>query len=67
MSENGVETMIHYPIPPHKQKAYKDLINYELPKTEAIHSQVISLPISPSLRETEVDTIISLINSYSIR
>jgi dTDP-4-amino-4,6-dideoxygalactose transaminase len=64
LDKNGIETMIHYPIPPHKQAAYQEFANLKLPITEKIHNQVLSLPISPILSNLEVDKIINVINGY---
>jgi len=47
LSENGIETLIHYPIPPHKQLAFKEFNDWSLPITDMIHKEVLSLPISP--------------------
>lgn len=62
---NGVETLIHYPIPPHKQRAYKEWNKIRLPITEKIHKEVLSLPISgvQSLKETLY--IVKLINDFN--
>lgn len=62
--ENGIESAVHYPIPPHQQEAYKDLGEQVLPITEYIHKQVVSLPISPTLTNFDVDIIIDIINKY---
>lgn len=62
LTENGVQTLIHYPIPPHKQLAYKDLNSLNLPITEQIHDEVLSLPISPVMNDTEVMKVVELIN-----
>jgi dTDP-4-amino-4,6-dideoxygalactose transaminase len=64
LSENGIQTMIHYPIPPHKQKAFSDWNHLSFPITEKIHKEVLSLPMSPVLIEEEVDFIISILNKY---
>lgn len=61
---NGIQSLIHYPIPPHKQKAYENFSHLSLPSTEAIHANIISLPISPVLSVNELDKIISIINDY---
>ena len=66
LTNNGVQTIIHYPIPPHKQLAYKKLSGYKLPITEAIHKTVLSLPISPMITEQEISKVISLINSFEL-
>jgi dTDP-4-amino-4,6-dideoxygalactose transaminase len=62
--KNGVQTMIHYPIAPHKQEAYKELSGLSLPITEKIHNEVLSLPIYPGIDKQEVLQIINLINKY---
>jgi dTDP-4-amino-4,6-dideoxygalactose transaminase len=63
--ENGVQTLIHYPIPPHKQKAYKEWNDLIFPVSEKIHSEVLSLPISPELTNEEVFNIIRFLNNYT--
>jgi len=62
--ENGVQTMIHYPIAPHKQKSYAELSNLSLPITDKIHNEVLSLPIYPGMNEGEVFKVVKLINNY---
>ncbi|GAA4292422.1 DegT/DnrJ/EryC1/StrS family aminotransferase [Aestuariibaculum suncheonense] len=62
--ENGIETLIHYPIAIHKQSAYSELSNINLPVSEQIHSEVLSLPINPSLKEEEVEEIVKKLNSF---
>ena len=62
--KNGVETLIHYPVPPHKQEAYKEFSSLYLPLTEKIHNEVLSLPISPVITQEEVQRIIDLLNCY---
>jgi dTDP-4-amino-4,6-dideoxygalactose transaminase len=59
---NGVETQIHYPIPPHQQRCYAEWKGLSLPVTEYIHQQEISLPCHQALTTEEVDTIINLLN-----
>ena len=60
----GIQTLIHYPIPPHKQKAYKHWNELVFPITEQIHMEVLSLPMSPALKNAELDEIVECINSY---
>lgn len=60
----GVEALIHYPVPPHKQNAYSEWRDLTLPITEKIHNEAISLPISQVIREEEVYNIIDIINSF---
>lgn len=62
LTENGIQTLIHYPIPPHKQKAYKEWNNVNLPITERIHSEVLSLPISPVMRKEELEKVVYCLN-----
>lgn len=62
--QNNIQTVIHYPIPPHKQKAFSQWNNLSFPITEKIHNEVLSLPISPVLTESEVDYIIEIINKF---
>jgi dTDP-4-amino-4,6-dideoxygalactose transaminase len=64
LSENGIQTVIHYPIPPHKQKALHSFNNLSFPLTVKIHSEVLSLPISPVLNRDEVDHIIKIVNQW---
>jgi dTDP-4-amino-4,6-dideoxygalactose transaminase len=62
--QNGIETMIHYPIPPYKQKAFSEWNNQSFPITEKIHKEVLSLPISPIMTIDEVDFVIATLNKY---
>ena len=59
-----MQTLIHYPIPPHHQEAYKELQNYSLPITEKIDREVLSLPMSQVLTQEEVSTVINLLNKF---
>ena len=61
LAEQGVQTMIHYPIPPHQQHAYPEFVDLELPITEAIHREVLSLPISPVLDLSSANRIITTV------
>lgn len=65
LTENDIQTLIHYPIPPHKQKAYKSLNNEVLPITEKIHDEVLSLPMSPVLTDIEVEKIVATLNRFA--
>jgi dTDP-4-amino-4,6-dideoxygalactose transaminase len=62
LSENGIETIIHYPIPPHKQQAYKELNKMSLAVTERIHHEVLSLPISQVLEFEEAARVCDVVN-----
>lgn len=63
-TENGVQTLIHYPIPPHYQICYKEWKRMNLPNTELIHREVLSLPISPVLYSEEVVKVVELLNKW---
>lgn len=65
LAENGVQTVIHYPIPPHKQPAYKQWNELSLPLTEKIHQQVLSLPIDPTMEDQCLTKIINCINLFN--
>lgn len=64
LTEKGIHTIIHYPIPPHKQEAYKEYHDLSFPITEKMHDQVLSLPISSVLEEEEIQTIIKAVNDF---
>ncbi|WP_337921308.1 DegT/DnrJ/EryC1/StrS family aminotransferase [Vibrio cholerae] len=64
--EQGIQTLIHYPIPPHKQKAYPELQNYRLPLTEQIHQQVLSLPMDPTMNDEAVTRVIDAVNGFIV-
>ncbi|MFV8323153.1 DegT/DnrJ/EryC1/StrS family aminotransferase [Flavobacterium sp. LS2R12] len=64
LHQNGIQTVIHYPVPPHNQKALSFLNHLSFPITQKIHDEVLSLPISPVLTNDEVDFIISILNKY---
>lgn len=64
LDHHDVETLIHYPIAPHQQKALDSYNFLSLPITETIHNSVISLPISPVLPQQHIETIVELINAY---
>lgn len=65
LHDSGVQTLIHYPIPPHKQQAYSAFGNLSLPLTEAIHREVLSLPISPVMSEDEVQAVVRAVNAFA--
>ncbi len=67
LAEKDVQTLIHYPIPPHKQKAYENWNHLSLPVTEKIHREVLSLPISQVISLDEAERIITLINQFKTK
>ncbi|MEP6803819.1 MAG: DegT/DnrJ/EryC1/StrS family aminotransferase, partial [Flavobacterium sp.] len=68
LSQNNIQAMIHYPVPPHKQKAFSAQTpgwsTLSFPITEKIHDEVLSLPMSPVLTNEEVDFVIEVLNRY---
>lgn len=64
LNQNNIQSLIHYPVPPHKQKALSEWSYLRLPLTEKIHKRIISLPISPVMSDTDVQTVIAILNTY---
>jgi dTDP-4-amino-4,6-dideoxygalactose transaminase len=64
LTDNGIQTLIHYPIPPHKQKCYSYLNHLILPITENLHNEVISLPISSLIDTEDLNKICEVINKF---
>jgi dTDP-4-amino-4,6-dideoxygalactose transaminase len=60
----GVQSQVHYPVPPHRQLAYPSLHGVQLPLTERLHEEVLSLPMGPALREDEVDHVIAACQAF---
>ena len=66
LKHHGVQTLIHYPIPPHRQIAYKEWSNKTFPVTEKIHAEELSLPISQVITDEELEIVVRAINSFNI-
>lgn len=64
LRHNGIETLIHYPVPPHKQSCYREYGKFDLPVTETIHDTILSIPISPVMTEAEVGQVVNACNAY---
>ena len=64
LEEKGIETQIHYPVPPHHQRCYGEWGSISLPVTEKIHAEQLSLPIGPELTREEVDEVIGALNDF---
>ncbi len=64
LNQHQIETLMHYPIAPHKQEAFKAFESLELPITEEIHKNIVSLPMSPVLTDDEVTQVIKILNGY---
>ncbi|MDI5950747.1 DegT/DnrJ/EryC1/StrS family aminotransferase [Flavobacterium yafengii] len=65
LQENQIQTLIHYPIPLHKQECYISMSDISLPITELIHEEVLSLPISPVMTQEDVEKVVEVLNSYT--
>lgn len=65
LNKQGIQTLIHYPIPPHQQQAYKQWNDQSYSLTEAMHQEVLSLPISPVMTDEQVQAVISAINAFT--
>lgn len=64
LAAKGIGTMIHYPIPPHKQACYKEWNNMSLPVTERIHRDELSIPCNPCMTDDDVETVVAALNKY---
>ncbi|MDB5203110.1 MAG: aminotransferase [Ferruginibacter sp.] len=64
LSDNGIQTVIHYPVPPHKQPAYKKWNDMSFPISEKIHREIISIPISPVITEEQYRQVVDAVNSF---
>lgn len=60
----GIQCQVHYPVPPHRQPSYATLRHAELPLTERLHAEVLSLPISPAMQESTVERVIAACNAF---
>lgn len=66
LEKNGIQTLIHYPIPPHKQQAYSEWNHLSFPVSEKIHKEILSLPISPVMSDDEIKEVVRVINNFGI-
>lgn len=64
LTKCGIQTLIHYPIPPHKQVCYSEMNHLSFPITEEIHRTILSLPMSPTLSLEEAKTIVDVLNAF---
>lgn len=65
LADNGIQTLIHYPIPPHQQKAYEEWNELSYPITEQIHEEILSLPMSQVISDSEVEKVVEIINQFN--
>lgn len=66
LKQNGIPAMIHYPILPHKQKAYCEFENLFLPVSEKLANEIVSLPIGPSMTSAEIGRVIDVLNAMNV-
>lgn len=65
LAEQAIQTLIHYPIPPHKQQAYSHYSDIQLPLTELIHQQVLSIPLDPTMNDENIAKVIAAMNEFA--
>ena len=65
LANEGIQTLIHYPIPPHKQQAYSEFQSQHLPLTEVIHQEVLSIPLDPTMSDEVIKQVIKALNSFN--
>ena len=66
LAESGIQTLIHYPIPPHKQQAYEEWNGLSYPVSEQIHAEILSLPMGPTLTVEDAEKVIQLCNEFKV-
>lgn len=66
LSENGIQTLIHYPIPPYKQKAYLNFNKISFPLTESICDEILSIPISPNISNDQTNFVVNALNNFNL-
>jgi dTDP-4-amino-4,6-dideoxygalactose transaminase len=66
LARNDIQTLIHYPVPPHKQKAYAEWFEQSYPITEKIHNEVLSLPVSQVMTGKDVAEVVRVVNSFQL-
>ncbi len=64
LKQHGIQSLIHYPIPPHKQQAFKEIVGLSLPLTEELHTQVLSIPMDPTMAEDDISLVINALNGF---
>lgn len=65
LARNEIQTQVHYPIPPHKQKALSEYADCTFPVTEQIHREELSLPLYPAMTDDEVTRVIETVNAFA--
>lgn len=64
LETKGIQTLIHYPIAPHKQNCYRSFGYFKLPRSEELHETVLSLPMSPVMKDSDVELVINSVNNF---
>ncbi len=64
--DQGIETLIHYPVPPHRQEAYSEWSQLSFPVTEMLHDRELSIPLNPAMTDSQVDQVIAALNSFRL-
>ena len=64
LEENNIQTLVHYPVAPHKQKALQEFASLQLPITEELHQKAVSLPLNPVVTDEEITYVIEKLNAY---
>ena len=66
LADQGIQTLIHYPIPPHHQQAYKERNLESYPLSEIIHQQVLSLPMGPTITDEQIAAVVKACNIFQM-
>ena len=64
LNKHNIQSLIHYPVPPHKQSAYNEMKDISLPLTESLHAKVLSIPMDPTMSEEEINSVINALNGF---
>jgi len=64
LNKHNIQSLIHYPVPPHKQNAYKEMNELSLPLTENLHTKVLSIPMDPTMSDEDINTVIDTLNGF---
>lgn len=64
LNKHNIQSLIHYPIPPHKQNAYNDMKELSLPLTESLHAKVLSIPMDPTMSDEDINIVINALNGF---
>ncbi len=64
LNKHKIQSLIHYPIPPHKQNAYNDMKELSLPLTESLHAKVLSIPMDPTMSDEDINIVINALNGF---